>query len=284
MINKRRPYRIGLALSGGGARGFAHLGALYAMDELGIKPDIIAGVSAGSIAAALYGAGLKPLDIMKLFMVSRFGDFCEIGMPKDGLFKMNGFKNFLNANLPVKNLEQCPVPVVLCATDLDNCKPVQWRKGAIAERVMASCCIPILFKPVKVDGTNYVDGGVLHNVPSWAIRDECEHLIGINVSPLVKKGRCAPNLIDITMRSYHLMLRNNVGADLGMCDTVISTDAIAEMRVFDMKEKEKVFKIGYRAAREVLVDSGLAAPDTITERIHRQSVKLIQRLKNVIPD
>lgn len=66
---RRRPYRIGLALSGGGARGFAHLGALYALEELGIKPGIVAGVSAGSIAAALYGSGMKPMEIMRLSLI-----------------------------------------------------------------------------------------------------------------------------------------------------------------------------------------------------------------------
>lgn len=83
-MSEKKPYKIGLALSGGGARGFAHVGALYAMDELGIKPDIIAGVSAGSIAGSMYSAGLKPLEIMKLFMKAKFTDFCEISVPKDG--------------------------------------------------------------------------------------------------------------------------------------------------------------------------------------------------------
>ena len=247
-------YSVGLALSGGGARGFAHLGALYAMDEMGIKPDIIAGVSAGAIVAAFYASGLKPLEIMKLFMISKFSDFAEIGIPRNGFFNMNGFKAFLTKYLPVERIEECHVPVVLCATDLDNGTAVQWREGSMAERVMASCAIPIVFKPIKIDGVNYVDGGVMHNMPAWAIRKECDHLIGINVSPLINKAPTG-SLLEVAQRSYHLLARTNAITDLALCDTVISTDTIASMQVFNMKEKERIFKSGYKSAKYALKNS-----------------------------
>lgn len=256
--NPHTRYPIGVALSGGGARGFAHLGVLYAMDELGIKPDIIAGVSAGAVAASLYASGLKPLEIMKQFMISsKFFDFCEIGMPKDGFFHMDGFRQFLKKNFPVKNIEECPIPLVVCATDLDSGEAVQWRSGSMPERVAASCSIPIIFKPIKIDGVNYVDGGVIHNLPAWAIRGECDHLIGVNVSPMIRKRASTKSIIDIAQRSYHLLARNNALTDIGMCDTVISTDTIADLNVFDLKAKERVFKSGYKAAKAALLASGL---------------------------
>lgn len=252
---RRRPYKIGLALSGGGARGFAHLGALYALEEQGIRPDIIAGVSAGSIAAALYGSGLRPMEIMRSFMKARFWDFCEIGVPSGGFFTMKGFHAFINQNLKVRRLEECPIPTVICATDLDNCKPVQWRKGSISERVLASCSIPVVFKPVVIGGVHYVDGGVLHNLPSWAIRDDTSHLIGINVSPQINPGRSSGNILDVATRSFHLMSRNNAVADIQLCDTVVSVDSIADMGVFTLKEKERMFKSGYYATKKALAES-----------------------------
>ena len=88
-------YRTGLVLSGGGARGFAHAGAIKALKEVGIKPDIIAGVSAGSIAAVMFSAGIEPEKMVELFRDCRFSDFCEFSMPKDGLFRLDKFKNFL---------------------------------------------------------------------------------------------------------------------------------------------------------------------------------------------
>ena len=256
-MSEKKPYKIGLALSGGGARGFAHVGALYAMDELGIKPDIIAGVSAGSIAGSMYSAGLKPLEIMKLFMKAKFTDFCEISVPKDGFFRMNGFRSFLTKSLGVELIEQCSTPLVVCATDLDNCCPVQWREGAIAERVMASCSIPIVFQPVKIDGLNYVDGGVLHNLPAWAIRDDCDYLIGINCSPMVKKNTYKGTLLDVAQRSYMLMAKTNAIADMHLCDLVIETKSIADMHVFNMHQKELVFRSGSKAARDAIKKAGL---------------------------
>ncbi len=258
ILGNKKPYKIGVALSGGGARGFAHIGALYAMEEFGIKPDIIAGVSAGSIAASLYSAGLAPLEIMKLFFAQKFSDFAEISVPKDGFFKMDGFKAFLRKNLGVERLEECRLPTVICATDLDTCVPVQWREGVIADRVIASCAMPIIFKPVKIDGVHYVDGGVLHNLPSWAIREECEYLIGVNVSPVVKAKAFSNTIIDVALRTYHLMARTNAVSDMQRCDLVVSTDSIADLRVFNMREKERVFKSGYKAMKQALNDSGLA--------------------------
>ncbi len=253
----KRPYRLGVALSGGGVRGFAHLGALYAMDELGIKPDIIAGVSAGALAGAMYASGLSPLDIMKAFMKVKFTDFCEIKVPRNGFFNMDGFRNFLEDTLGCSHIEDCRIPMVICATDIDAGQPVQWRKGHMAERVMASCAIPIVFTPIKVDGVSYVDGGVVHNMPSWAIRNECDRLIGVNVSPLLESKVSSRSLIDIAARSYHLIARSNVQSDLAMCDTIISTDSIADIKVFQLSDKEKAFKSGYRAARDVLKNSPL---------------------------
>lgn len=248
-----RPYRIGLALSGGGARGIAHLGALYAMDEMGLRPDIMAGVSAGAIAAALYGSGVPPMEIMRSFMNVKFRDFAELGIPSGGLFTMHGFHDFLRENLLVDRLEDCVIPTVICATDIDRCIPVQWRSGYIAERVMASCTLPVVFKPTEIDGNRYVDGGVLHNLPAWAIREECDTLIGINVSP----GRTIPrrssgSIMDIASRSFHLMSRHNAIGDLALCDIVVSVDSIADMGVFTMKEKERSFKSGYHATRRAL--------------------------------
>jgi NTE family protein len=256
-VNENTKYKVGVALSGGGARGFAHAGALYALEEFGLKPDIIAGVSAGSIAASMYGAGISPLDMMKLFFNNKFSDFAEICVPKDGFFRLNGFKSFLRKNLPVQNLEECRIPTVICATDLDDCIPVQWRKGAIAERVLASCAMPIVFKPVKIEGVNYVDGGVLHNLPSWAIRNECEMLIGVNVSPIVKRKAHTGTIIDIATRSYHLMSRINAEGDMALCDVVVTTDSIADLTVFNMHEKERAFKSGYASTKKALLESGI---------------------------
>ena len=153
-----RPYRVGLTLSGGGAKGFAHVGALKAMEELGIRPDIISGTSAGAVIAVLYADGYSPDEILDLFSGLSFNDLAEITLPRSCFFKIDRFKHFLQKSLRAVNIEDLSIPVVVTATDLDHGKYVAWRSGEIAERVTASCSIPIIFPPVLIDGTHYVDG------------------------------------------------------------------------------------------------------------------------------
>lgn len=253
-MSTKKKYKLGLALSGGGARGFAHIGALYALEEMRIKPDIIAGVSAGSVVAALYGSGVAPLDILKLFYNRKFSDFCEIGIPKEGIFAMEGFKQFIRDGIKVTMLEDCPTPTVICATNIENSTPIQWREGEISERVAASCSIPIVFKPVRIDGADYVDGGVLHNLPAWAIHRECEFTLGINVSPVIRAKNYTGTLLDIAQRTYHTMARSNANADMSLCDLVISADSIADVKVFSINDKERAFKSGYKSTKTTITE------------------------------
>lgn len=247
-----KPYRTGIALSGGGAKGFAHVGALKALEENGIRPDVISGVSAGAIVAVMYSAGI-PLDkMLKMFNDTKFRDFCELTVKSGGFFKIDKFKKFLKQALAGYNdLSELPIPVYIGATDLDHGVPKVFTSGNIVETVAASCSIPVLFRPVEIDGTRYVDGGVLRNMPSWILRDLCDTLIGINVSPLSKVGR-KNNVMEVAYRTYQLMLRANVKDDMKLCDLAIETPEIASYKVFNLKEIEKVYIRGYASAKSAL--------------------------------
>ena len=244
---------VGLALSGGGAKGFSHIGVLMAFDRYGIKPDIMSGVSAGSIASVLYAAGLTPNDIIKCFTdASKFADFTEWAIPKEGFMKLDRFGRLLEEWLPVKNLEDLKIPTIVCATDLDHGKSVGWSKGEIVPRVIASCSVPIVFIPKKINGVQYVDGGVLHNLPAWAIRDYCTTLYGSNCSPLKHNTTGAKTLIDIAYRSYHLMNKANVPQDLRLCDHVVQVTDVSHVSIFDLTALQKGVMAGYEAAMRVL--------------------------------
>lgn len=242
------PYKVGLALGGGGARGVAHCGVLKAMQEIGLKPDIIAGVSAGSIAAAMYSAGLSPDHMVTLFEEARFGDFCEWKMPSDGLFRIDRFRAFLRKHIPYERIEDLPIPVVIVATNLDTGQRTAFEKGPLADCIAASCSIPIVFEPAVIDGVRYVDGGVLGNLPAWALRDRCKFLMGVNVSPLSRNFKPANNLLDIALHSYRLMSKNNTTHDMAICDLTIKTDEIADYKVFDLKGVRHVYRSGYNDA------------------------------------
>lgn len=243
---------IGLALSGGGAKGFSHIGVLMAFERCGIKPNVMSGVSAGSIASVLYAAGIRPSEIVKCFTdASRFADFTEWAIPKEGFMKLDRFGRLLEEWLPVKYLEDLKIPTIICATDLDHGKSVGWSKGEIVPRVIASCSVPIVFNPKKINGVQYVDGGVLRNLPAWAIRPYCHTLYGSNCSPL-RREESAKTIIEIAYRTYHLMNKSNVPQDLRLCDHVIQINDVSHVSIFDLSALQKGVMAGYDAAMRVL--------------------------------
>ena len=244
---QKKPYRIGVALSGGGARGFAHIGAMHAIQDLGLAPDIIAGVSAGSVVAAFYSAGLldrRDDKLLKLFNGGKFTDFVKPRIPHDGFFSLDKFRTQLETIIPYANIEDLPVKTIICATDLDAGTKMAFDRGHLSERVVASCSIPIVFEPVRIEGRRYVDGGVLRNLPAYAIRHLCDFLIGVNCSPMGDTPD-AKGMLEIARRSYRLMSKNNVTADLEMCDVVVTLSETANHQTFDLHDLELLVESGY---------------------------------------
>ena len=251
----KKPYRIGIALSGGGARGFAHAGALQALEDVGIRPDAIAGVSAGSVVSVLYASGLRPTEILKVFSDAKFSDFAELGMPNEGFFSMEGFKKFVRSHVSCKDISELPLPTQVCATDLLANKAVAFSEGDIGECVAASCSIPIVFKPVKIDGITYVDGGVVANLPAWALRDKCKYLIGINCSPLPKRQQ-PKTILDVAHLTYDILVTTNSIPQMELCDLAVNVDDIATYKVFNLKEINRVFRAGYDSTMHQLLAAG----------------------------
>ena len=255
-----KPYRLGVALSGGGARGFAHAGALLAIEEAGLKPDVIAGVSAGSIVAVLYASGKQPIEVATTFAGCHFRDFTELSFGKAGFFKIDKFVRFiLKALGGATRLEDLKIPTYVGATDLDHARPVAFDHGEIGPRIMASCSIPIIFRPVKIDGINYVDGGVLRNHPAWILRDKCDTLIGVNVSPISNQKEFN-SIFEVAMRTYNLMAKANQAEDMAICDVSVSMPQIAEYAVFDLKHIKNLFVNGYISTRAALKKANMWHP------------------------
>ena len=194
-------YNIGYALSGGFIKGFAHLGIMQALHEHGIRPEILSGVSAGALAAVFYADGKEPYHIVELFEHHSFKELTTFSINKQGLLKLDSFIDFLNSNLESKTIEELKIPTIITATDLDHGRIVSFKKGKIAERLAASCCMPILFAPIRINNTYYVDGGILMNLPVSPIRKECEKVIALNVDPLVA-DEYSKNVVSIALRAY----------------------------------------------------------------------------------
>ena len=246
------PSRLGVALSGGGARGFAHVGALKALEEAGMKPDVIAGVSAGAVAAVMYAAGVPLDEMLSLFTSTKFTDFARPSLIHgDGMFSLMRFKQFIEEATGIDRLENLRRPTYVGVTDLDHGEPAEFHEGPLGERVVASCSIPIVFSPVEIDGIHYVDGGVLRNLPAWIIREKCETLIGINVSPL-RTFEYKKSFLDIGMRTYNLMAKANQQQDMDICGHVIITPELIHYQVFNLKDIHKAYLSGYAAAHRAI--------------------------------
>lgn len=248
---KERPYRLGFALSGGGARGFAHVGVLRAFEERGIKPDVLAGTSAGSIVAALYADGYAPQHIIKLFSELNVRELVDVTLPRNSLLKFDKFVHFLESKFHAKRIEDLQIPTLITVTDFDHGKSVFFDKGNLPIRVAASCAIPIVFAPIEIDGIHYVDGGVLCNLPATHLRDICDVVVGVNVSPLHHE-QYEQNLLSIADRAYNFLSCGNVFPDIAKCDILIECENISDYRVFDLNEQLEIEQLGYQKALEVL--------------------------------
>jgi len=247
-------YNLGLTLSGGGARGFAHPGALKAIEDFGLKPDVISGTSSGAIAAVLYADGYSPEEIVNLFVGRDFREFAEIQVPVAAIFGTSGFRKFLKKHLRSKNIEDLKIPVKIVATNFDEGRITVFDQGPIIDPLVASCSIPIVFNPVVINGVNYVDGGVCKNFPVSVIRSLCNKVIGINVSPLVPK-KYSKTIMHIAERSYHYMSRTNTLLDRTLCDVLIEITELDYFKTFDLVNSEKIFKIGYEASKQSILES-----------------------------
>lgn len=267
-----KPYKIGLALSGGGAKGFAHLGVFKLLEESGLKPDIISGTSAGSLMGVLFADGYSADEIKNMFIGREFSEFAQLQIPKSGLFNYDRFQEFLKRHLRSKRIEDLPIPTVIVATDLDRGCSHEFRSGPIVEAVTASCCMPIVFSPVLIDGVHYVDGGLFRNFPVSTIREECEYVIGVNVSPLIPQ-RYKQTLLHIAQRTYHYVFKANAIEDRELCDILIEAKEVGLYKTFDLENINLISEIGYEAAVK-------AFQKVIQEKKHENLIKAINSHPN----
>lgn len=251
LFPEKRKYKTGIALSGGGIKGLCHAGVLKALEEHDIFPEIISGVSAGAVVGAFYADGFSPDEIAALFEDISFRKMTNIQIPEGGFFRIDAFENFLKKTLRTKKIEDLKIPLKIVATDLDKGRSVIFSKGNLVDALIASSTIPILFSPKKINGTHFVDGGVLKNFPVSVIRDECEKIIGINASPMVA-DEYKLNVLNVAARIYHFMFKANIIADKELCDLLIEPVDMANYDTFDVEKGREIYELGYRSGREIL--------------------------------
>lgn len=246
-----REHKIGIALSGGGAKGIAHIGVIRALLENGIEPTIVSGTSAGSIIGSLYAAGVSTDNMEKLIADSSIMKiFRVVGIPGSGLVKLDYLKERLAAFIPEDSFESLNYPLFVCATNLNQGKAVYFSTGTIFDKVVASCSVPWLFKPIEIDGQMYVDGGITNNMPASILRDKCDILIGSNVKPKVhvQSNKDLDTFMGITQRVVDLSLWTNSKPNIKLLDVYIAPEKVNDFSFFSMTKVKELCEIGYEEA------------------------------------
>lgn len=236
----------GLVLSGGGARGFAHLGVLQALDELEVRVDIIAGTSAGAVAGAFYSAGHKPVDTMRYIRSYKTYEWLHFLWRKPGFLNMQKIAAMLSKFLP-DTFEGLNRPLIVTATDLLHGEARYFSEGPLLFPLCASACIPILFEPMPIDGSVFVDGGILNNFPLEPLEEKVTNIIGVHVNP-IDKTLPEIHFKDVMDRSMHLALSQTLDKKKKMCSVFIEPMECSKTGILDLGNAEKLFEVGYKEA------------------------------------
>lgn len=252
IFRRDRKYETGIILSGGGARGFAHAGILKALNEAGIYPDVISGVSAGAIVGALYADGHSPDEIFEIFSQEKsFFRYVKLVLPRKGFFKTKGLRENLSKNLSAKSIEELKIPLFIAATNITKGEVVYFNEGKLLDRILASAAIPVLFEPVAIDGNLYVDGGVLDNFPVKPIAEDCKNLLGISLNP-IHPEEDFNQLFKIAERTFRLSVSANISSKTEQCSKVFEPSDLGKYKLLDASSGKKMFEIGYQTALDYL--------------------------------
>ncbi|MDB4583645.1 patatin-like phospholipase family protein [Draconibacterium sp.] len=246
-----KKYNTGLVLSGGGTRGFAHLGVIAALYEKGIKPDVISGVSAGAIVGAFIAGGKSPEEILEIFKKGWFFTYTKIHLPVDGLLKLDGIKEIIQKEIKVKNIEDLEIPFLVCVSNLNKGVVEYKNSGPLAATVLASSSIPVLFAPVELGRYSFVDGGLLDNIPIEPIKNDCKNLIVSNISPINPKAK-VKNLVQIATRIVYMSVNANIEEIRKKSTWYIEPKGIDTYDILLRKHADELFELGYHSTQKVL--------------------------------
>lgn len=241
------PNKIGIALSGGGARGLAHIGVLSALEDYGISPYYVAGASAGALIGVFYAAGFSPEEIFEIFKDTRFNRVWNWNLPKDGLLDLTYMLDILKENIEHDDFEHLKRYFFVSVTNLNSGKNEIHDSGKLFQRTLASASIPIIFKPQVIDGKTYVDGGFLNTLPVEPIKEACDFIIGVHVN---RHGELdnIKGMRAIGDRIFRLTLWQNVKPRLEQCDFVIEPQDAVKYGTFEFDKVKELYDIGYKEA------------------------------------
>lgn len=262
---------IGIAFGAGGARGIAHLLMIEALDELGVKPSIIAGSSIGAVVGAFYAAGFSAKEmrgilnqlinpksdsvfdfLLKSDIVKMFTMF-DPQFIRSGFIKGEKFQNYMKSHLQVSRFEELKIPLKIVATDYWKKEAVVFEKGDLIQPIKASYSLPGLFTPVKIKNRILIDGGAVNPLPFDLIMDKCDITIAIDVTAFKAQNESEiPPTFDSVFTTYQTMQNSIIKERLKFLrpDIYIRPE-IFDVRVFDFVKADLIFKQAQTAKEEL---------------------------------
>jgi len=298
--------KIGIAFSGGGARGFAHIGVLKKLEELKVPIDYIAGASMGSIVGGLYAAGLsteelryrvetidwartlnytvdrEQLSYREKQNQRRFFLGLEMGLDKGHLTIPSGFVsgqnlskelNNLTRNIRIQDFSKFPIPFKAVATDLNTAEPYVLDHGDLAIALRASMAVPFAFSPVEIDGHLLVDGGLLNNLPVDVVRQMgADIVIAVNIAAPVTMIEASTSFLGVTRQAIDIALAQNTQRSLKDADIVI-TPSLDGYNFTDFDKGMEIITKGYEAIDKKSVIFQSLALNTENYRVYQDSLK-----------
>lgn len=247
--------KVGICLSGGAALGYAHIGVLQALEENGIKPDVISGSSMGAIIGALYSHGILPkemLDIIKREKMYKTTRLLHFSGAQFGLSSHKPLRELLSELIPVNCFDSLHIPLYVCVSNLSNAK---WKIVNCGESlhnyIVASASIPGIFEPVNINDSVYVDGGLYNNLPAQALKGKCDYIIGVDVLPYLS-AKTVKSTREVIMLSIRGLEHNNSIAGRQACNFLIEPSAVKTYDEFSFENYLEIYQNGYNTTIEYI--------------------------------
>ena len=219
----KKPIRLGLALGGGAARGFAHVGVIEVLEEAGIKPQLIVGTSAGSVVAAFYASGKTSAQLLRISEVMDESMLTDWTVPliTRGVMRGDALTKYIDQQLSIKKIEEMKIPLGVVATDLHSGQAILFQRGDVALAVRASSSVPAVFPPVKIGDREYVDGGLVSPVPvRFARQMGADVVIAVDISS-PPEGNKADGMLQILLQTFSIMGKSINDFELRDADVVV---------------------------------------------------------------
>ena len=239
--------RIGLALGGGAAKGFAHIGVIKMLEANGIRPDVVAGTSAGSVVGALYASGMDPFQLQETAIALDQASLRDVRLFSGGVVQGQKLQDYVNTQVKNRPLDKLNVPFAVVATQLETGQRTVFVRGNTGQAVRASSSVPGVFEPVEISGKHYVDGGVVSPVPVDAARQlGADVVIAVDISSKAS-GSNPQGMINIVGQSISIMGQKLGEQELARADIVIRPK-VNQIGAADFEQKDQAIMEGERAA------------------------------------